>query len=312
MRHTILNKFSDQHAVASPHFKNELKRKLLREEDKLTRGTEIKWLSWPRMSLAVVFGLILVVTALGLGWLGTNSPVPALGAREVYAQATGRQRAVDSGQYNFLISHNSFKMGGAVYCGQPISVANRISYTETEYVFNNQDDRAAYFSKRTSPGGRTDIYMNYSDQTANRLKVTEMRQQGMGETPLALLEQNQLALVDENGHRVTDNPTPATTEFRGHKVYRLLVADSVDSEPAWVYSEGGCGGKIVSINELLIDTSTFDTIRIRSYARTVAAQNLVEEVIFDSRYQNVSFQEALAQMQAAGFDLNKAKANKKE
>lgn len=303
-RGNVLDIFEDKKLQIDEKFKNNLRRELMKRETANFKNSKKAKNSIFNVKLAV-FGSALALVLVVASLFGSFNR--GLLISEVLAQASSADEVINKTDSTFVKSQNSHRVGGVNFCGQPIT-ADVISYSEREYFYND-GNRSAYYGNRSYSDGTNTQYMNYEENSKNRVKISQFKQDGAGDSPLEVLDRGGYKIVNQQGNVIEDQKA-SVIRFEGREVYQILFLEENTSNFAEVY-QGTCQTPRPAITELLIDVQSLDLVTHRVYAGEVAEGNLVEENINDTSYLAISFEEALSNMTQDGFDLQEAKLNSK-
>lgn len=306
MSSKLMKKFSDKHLRMNRRFKAGLRAELIRRESAATGQEYVGRPSrlWPVAIPATAVVLVAVFTV--AGWPGHTE----ITLSQVVEAADNRLEYVDD-QYNFAELEIKYRNTGLAYCENPLPEQKQ-QYTGEEYYYN--DGETAFGMEIPYQG--SNISMWYEDnigslpETASvPLEISEIKTHtGLGLTPMELLSSGEGGYVNESGTPIRSETELEPVSHKGREVYRLFAKSPAEHFPS---PEGDDCESTEVVQELLIDSETYDIVSMRFYRNSVSASSLVEEASFAARYTNVSVSEALSTMEEAGFILEEAKANSK-
>lgn len=317
----VLATFSDSRMNIDPKFKQQLRSRIVRGQQRR------KALVWPKLVMMPAMVVLVLAVAVFAGLQkpeqGQNPFTPQkVSAQDLIQKSDEATKNFDPNKYTFFESTWTGN-GGPWFNACASGVGNDTrEYVSTTYVYRDHQNKveALYTSylKNGQPTPSVSVYDDTDQKILNDYVIprgtplsTEIKQSMINGKP-------GFFVVDRNGNRLSDTSV-SPTYLNGREVYLFYTKlNTAVVSPLECWPDGssrdpkGAPATYLppvakpDISKIVLDANTYETLEYSTYVGSVADQNLVTTSSYTFTYQNLSQSEALAIMTKAGFNQNTA------
>lgn len=319
MKRSELDMFSNQSHKMNPKFKNQLRSQLMAAAKKGKTAKRSRVL-WPAYAAVPALAVVAVLVMVGLNLGNTSDPKRPLAPATVSA-AQVLQRAIDATQkfdpsaYSYVMNRETTTSGPAdgstcYIMGDKLTDEGYVpEYQKNEYwnyVYHDKQNivEATYYGTSASGDAAGSVTTSVYDNT-EKVVLADNPYQGASslkeELEIFYFDGKPTKLfVDKQGNQLTSQDVKPVKKD-GRMVYELFTKRNPEtlgiSPDAPNYA---CATEMIDYQ--VIDAKTFLPIEFSGYRKTVSDSNLISTTKYEFEYLNIGEDEAIAKMEAAGFD----------
>jgi hypothetical protein len=307
----ILDTFATSNTQIDPKFRASLKKQVARAPKGATKTHRSRYV-WASAAFAVVL-VALAIT--GLQRPDTKHPLASpqkVSAAELLRRSDIASKKFDFNKYNYFEFHTSERTGpGLNHLRCTVDEDRNFSETSTgdNYLFRAHDGGVEAFYAANTLNGKATAGLSVYDETSKVMLPDDIIDRNTNLD--AVLDMSNIdgsgitnnVIVDKNGEPVVDDRV-APTKLSNAMVYEFYAKTNPKSAASIQNQQAGCFDSMIT--HVIIDADTSLLLSQESFLGEIDSANLIQSNRFNYVNENVSANDAIARLTAAGFNKDTA------